>query len=239
MIILLKLIFAHLIGDFLLQPKSWVLAKENNKLKSFKFYLHALLHGILIVVVFWDITLWLLACIITALHALFDAIKLYFQNDKNKPIWFFIDQILHLASIVIIWYLWFKPDMAAFGIFLKPIFLLFTTAAFFLTKVCSIIIQKLLISWSADLPEEKNNSLLNAGKYIGALERIFVFVFVITGNWQATGFLIAAKSVFRFGDLKESKDRKLTEYILIGTLLSFGIAMLSAILFLKIKKYFL
>ncbi len=39
------------------------------------------------------------------------------------------------------------------------------------------------------------------------------------------GFLIAAKSIFRFGDLSKAKDRKLTEYILIGTLLSFGIAI--------------
>ncbi|MFV0501856.1 MAG: hypothetical protein ACK5MH_09735 [Bacteroidales bacterium] len=39
------------------------------------------------------------------------------------------------------------------------------------------------------------------------------------------GFLLAAKSIFRFGDLKDSKDRKLTEYILIGTLLSFAVAI--------------
>jgi len=37
---------------------------------------------------------------------------------------------------------------------------------------------------------------------------------------------LAAKSIFRFGDLKEAKDRKLTEYVLVGTLLSFGIALL-------------
>jgi len=37
--------------------------------------------------------------------------------------------------------------------------------------------------------------------------------------------LIAAKSVFRFGDLSRAKDRKLTEYILIGTFLSFGLAI--------------
>jgi hypothetical protein len=45
------------------------------------------------------------------------------------------------------------------------------------------------------------------------------------------GFLITAKSVFRFGNLKESKDRQLTEYILIGTLLSFGIAIITGIIY--------
>jgi hypothetical protein len=54
-------------------------------------------------------------------------------------------------------------------------------------------------------------------------------VFVITGKWEAIGFLLAAKSVFRFGDLRKSKDRKLTEYILIGTLISFGISILTGL----------
>ncbi len=70
------------------------------------------------------------------------------------------------------------------------------------------------------------DSLENAGKYIGILERLFVYLFIISNHWEAIGFLLAAKSVFRFGDIKESRQRKMTEYILIGTLLSFGLAIL-------------
>ncbi|MDX1471964.1 MAG: DUF3307 domain-containing protein, partial [Flavobacteriaceae bacterium] len=69
----------------------------------------------------------------------------------------------------------------------------------------------------------------DAGKYIGILERLFVFTFILLGHWEAVGFLLTAKSVFRFGDLKDSRHRKLTEYVLIGTLLSFGIATLTAL----------
>jgi len=53
---------------------------------------------------------------------------------------------------------------------------------------------------------------------------------VVSGHWEAIGFLVAAKSVFRFGDLKDSGNRKLTEYILIGTLLSFGIAIVTGMI---------
>ena len=60
---------------------------------------------------------------------------------------------------------------------------------------------------------------------IGILERLLVFLFILLDRWEAIGLLIAAKSVFRFNDLKESNNRKWTEYILIGTLLSFGMAM--------------
>jgi hypothetical protein len=43
---------------------------------------------------------------------------------------------------------------------------------------------------------------------------------------EGIGYLLAAKSIFRFGDLTNSKEKKLTEYILIGTFLSFAIAVL-------------
>jgi len=73
--------------------------------------------------------------------------------------------------------------------------------------------------------DKTEDSLKNAGQFIGILERLFVFAFILLNQWSAIGLLIAAKSVFRFGDLSRAKDRKLTEYILIGTLLSFGLAI--------------
>lgn len=47
MIIFIKLLLAHLLGDFLLQPTSWVIHKENNKLKSIYLYFHIAIHGFL------------------------------------------------------------------------------------------------------------------------------------------------------------------------------------------------
>jgi hypothetical protein len=112
-------------------------------------------------------------------------------------------------------------------------FLLLITAVYFLTQPGSAIIRAFISRWSPDSPDHSMLSLENAGKYIGILERLLVFLFVMIDHWEAIGFLLAAKSVFRFGDLRESKDRKLTEYVLIGTLLSFGIAMLTGIVYLK------
>ncbi len=77
--------------------------------------------------------------------------------------------------------------------------------------------------------DDDEKSLEHAGRYIGILERLFVFAFIVLNHWEAVGFLLAAKSVFRFGDLRDAHDIKLTEYILIGTLISFGIAILIAV----------
>jgi hypothetical protein len=38
----------------------------------------------------------------------------------------------------------------------------------------------------------------------------------------AVGFLITAKSIFRFGDIREHRQMMLAEYIIIGTLMSFA-----------------
>jgi hypothetical protein len=91
--------------------------------------------------------------------------------------------------------------------------------------------KTIFLKWNISELIKNNESLEDAGKYIGILERILVFIFIILNHWEAVGFLITAKSVFRFGDLKESKDRQLTEYILIGTLISFGIAIITGIIY--------
>ena len=107
---------------------------------------------------------------------------------------------------------------------------IFITGVVLLTKPTSIILKNIISIWTPENKNKEDNSLQNAGNYIGILERLFVFCFIITNHFEAIGFLLAAKSIFRFGDLKEAKDRKLTEYVLIGTLLSFGIAILVGLL---------
>ena len=100
MMILLKLFLAHIIGDFFLQPETWVKEKEKRKLKSPKLYIHIIIHVLLLFVLLWDISFWPLIVTIGILHFLIDSIKLLFQKKKTKRLWFFIDQILHIASII-------------------------------------------------------------------------------------------------------------------------------------------
>lgn len=230
MILLIKLILAHLIGDFILQPKKWVKDKEKKKLKSPKLYLHVAIHIVLLFLIVWDLTLWPLLVTIGILHLIIDAAKLIFQNKKTKRVWFFMDQLLHALSIVIVYYV-FTDSTFNTEYLLTENILLLVTCLLFLTRPVSIIMLTIFSKWNIEQLTKENESLKDAGKYIGILERLLVFIFIVTGHWEAVGFLITAKSVFRFGDLKESKHRKLTEYILIGTLISFGIAIVTGIIF--------
>lgn len=229
--IFIPLILAHLLGDFLLQPNSWVADKERKKLGSIYLYLHVLIHMVLVMIVLWDFNLWWIAAIIGVTHFIIDGMKLLFQTSKTKRTWFFADQLLHISVIVLVSVFYF-PYFRWDDIF-NPESLKLITAAVFLTVPSSIIIKTLISIWTpvtVDHSKLQTESLVNAGKYIGILERLLVFVFILVNHWEGVGFMIAAKSVFRFSDLAEAKQRKLTEYVLIGTLLSFGIAVLTGIL---------
>lgn len=220
--ILAKLLLAHIIGDFFLQPEKWVQDKERKTWKSPFLYLHVLVHFSLILILLWDVTLWKIALILAGSHLIIDLIKLIFQNKKTEALWFTADQIVHIVVIVYVWQLFWG------GIELLPVdeqFWIILTGLLFITYPASMLIQKLMSHWNDQIVTENSGSLTGAGQYIGILERLFTFAAVLTGYLQIIGFLLAAKSVFRFSDLTRSKDRKLTEYILVGTLLSFLIAI--------------
>ena len=228
MILLFQLFLAHLLGDFLLQPGAWVMAKENRKIGAWQLYIHVFIHGILILLLVGNLAFWPWALLLCGLHLLIDGLKVSFQKESRKRSLFFLDQLAHLFSIALIWACYENLNFSIFA-FHKEYLLLMATTVFLLTTPTSVCIKIFISKWTPKTESREDDSLQSAGKYIGYLERLLVFIFMMANHWEAVGFLLAAKSIFRFGDLKESKDRKLTEYVLIGTLLSFGTAIVVAI----------
>jgi len=221
-IALIKLLLAHVLGDFFLQPDKWVAEKESLQLKSNKLYWHVAIHVALVFVVFLSFDVWLQAIVIGISHYLIDACKLVFQKPKNKRLWFFVDQALHITVIVICWISMSETANINFGFLQQQQFWLYIFGALLLSSPTAVVIKVVIARF---IPSKSSISLQNAGKFIGILERLLIYVFVLTGHFEAVGFLLAAKSIFRFGDLKEANELKLTEYVLIGSLLSFGIAI--------------
>lgn len=70
----------------------------------------------------------------------------------------------------------------------------------------------------------------NRGRVIGLLERALLYGFILQGQYGAIGFILAAKAFTRF---KALDDRSFAEYVLIGTLLSGGLALLFGLLVAK------
>ena len=232
----LKLLLAHFLGDFVLQPKRWVEDKFEMGIRSKYLYVHGLVHGgLLLTFLQFDWQMFGVAVlIITLSHILIDGVKISLDKTGSNAWFFWPDQIAHLLVIAsVIYYL--VPFTISGDPIVNEQILIIALCLVLVTGVSSVILKMIMGRW--DLQRFSIGSLDNAGLYIGILERLFVFTFVIMDHWQAIGFLIAAKSAFRFGDLSKAKNKKMTEYVLIGTLISFGLAILVGLLYLRLTSF--
>jgi len=228
---LTKLILAHLLSDFLLQPYSWIESRNRKHFASPHLYLHvgvtAAIALLLIGYLYWKV---LLVILIT--HLLIDGWKSY-QPDKVK--YFLIDQVLHLVVIAACWYFTFlhpgdiRMVWTAFNTTNNWILL---TAFIFLTQPAGIIIGQLTKKWRNQLPDA--DSLGNAGKWIGIIERILILVFILNHQYASVGLMITAKSLLRFNEPNRQEVK--TEYLLIGTLISFSVAVVIGIMVLQMTR---
>jgi hypothetical protein len=226
MILLIQWIFVHLLVDFVLQTSSMVRHKKRLKARSWILYLHCLLHGGLVYLLTPNRDLWQIPLIITVTHFVIDLWKLH---QKDTLIYFLIDQVLHLVILFIVWNIFITPDgwlMTTWNEVRNNLNLwAVATGYLVVTFPLSLLMYYATQRWRRSVEEGdwgKSGSLSEAGKWIGIFERLLVYTFVISNHFEGIGFLIAAKSIIRFNDIKGSDARKEAEYVLIGTLMSFS-----------------
>lgn len=224
-----RLLLAHILGDFLLQPDSWVAHRRAHNFRSSRLYLHVLIQFILATAMAFQPKAWLIGIIIATGHLLFDGLKAMLKQDGIVA--FLIDQFLHLLVIAICCGIVAADGDTSFSlaaIMHKPRLWWLASGYALNCLLFPTLISLATAKWRLDIPENRE-LLYKAGRWIGIIERVLCFSFVLIGQWAAIGFLIAAKSVFRFGDLREGRDKGQTEYMLIGTLLSFGLAIMTGL----------
>lgn len=225
--LLLRILVAHFLADFIFQPTLWVEEKRKHGLKSRYFRLHIFIHFVTLFVLLWDLNLWQVVVWVTIGHLLLDVIK---NRISKSGVWIFLaDQLLHMLIIVIVWLI-YSRQFQLFGATISELvnsqkFWRFSLAFLLLTTPSSVFIGKVTKKWSHDLGSDGNSGLKDAGTWIGMMERLLIFTFITINVINAVGFLLAAKSIFRFGDLKDDINHKKTEYIIIGTFISFTIAI--------------
>lgn len=233
-LLLLKFLLAHFLGDFVFQTRKMVQHKTEPKY----FALHIAVHAVLLCLFLWNDAVWWAVLIVILSHTLIDIFKLKLTEKVNGLVLFLSDQLVHLSVIVLVLCA-FSDLKISLTFFSEPVFWLAVCAFVLVTQVTAVFIRIVLEPYqhqknseTVDSYKTKSNTIkFRAGKYIGVLERLFILGFVIGNFWEGIGFLLAAKSIFRFGDLNNAKERHLTEYVLIGTLLSFGAAILVGLLF--------
>jgi len=230
MVTLFQWIFAHLLGDFIFQTRAMVRHKQRLKARSWMLYLHCAIHGILVYlfVPSWD--QWIIPVLVMFIHYIIDLWKL---NQPEGMVYFVIDQFLHILTLFGLWCLFVAPAGWLPKNWLATMHNQKTWAIasgyLMVTFPLSLLLASATQRWrreAEDTGMRSSISLNEAGKWIGIFERILVFTFVISSHFEGIGFLIAAKSILRFNDIKGHEARKEAEYILIGTLMSFSFSIL-------------
>lgn len=245
----IALLFAHTLADFVFQ-NDWMVTHKRSPLV---LGLHGLIVGVTALVATGAPHLALVA--LALVHVGIDVGKLVlasvWKSGGFGP--FIIDQTLHLATLLALT-LWL-PDLWAQGIWgpgaivtgddggilgtgfwseeiavpvsQLPSVMVLLTGLILATRAGGFAVGLLMEPFAPHLGKgDASKSLPGAGRVIGYLERGLIFALVLFGQAQGVGLLIAAKSILRFGAVKD--DRRLSEYVIIGTLASFGWALIVA-----------
>ncbi|PKA84120.1 uncharacterized protein DUF3307 [Ulvibacter sp. MAR_2010_11] len=229
LVLALQLILAHVVTDFLLQSEKLIEQKRTKKARAPFLYFHAALAGLLTYLIVQDWSMWLIPVIISVTHFFIDLWKLHKNGNTLK--YFLLDQLFHILVLLGVW-LYLTDNFDAVIPFITD--LLSSKAALvigigYLVVIFPVgfIIGLATQRWQDEIAQEDElTSLKKAGRYIGIFERILVLTLILTNNFSAIGFLIAAKSILRFSDKGKSGGRKQTEYVLIGTLMSFALTII-------------
>lgn len=228
----LVLFAAHLLGDFVLQTRRLLEHKRNPLVLSLHVGVVTLASAVLLGG--WHAPI---LSIIFITHLMMDAVKVHLLPKTTAV--FMLDQAVHVLVIALLATIYttaFRDSAwpALLGdsqdLFLQLLAL--ASGLIASVQVGGILIDMVTRSLVAQLPDTPAlmEGLQNGGRYIGWLERALIMLLYLIGEPSGIGFLLTAKSILRFGEIRESSQRKAAEYIIIGTLMSFGWALLVAVL---------
>ena len=225
---LLPLLAAHVLADFVLQSDADVAAKHR---------FGVLLRHILVVTAVSYVLLgspgaWLQVLVVFISHLAIDHLKI--RSGRDDLAAFSLDQAAHIAVLAVLAVaapagadesLWIR----LFGIAYLDV-IVFITGTIAVVHVGAIVVGKavdpFLLQMRASRKEAEPESVprhgfQEGGRLIGQLERALILLFVLADQLSGVGFLIAAKSVLRIGEVRDRSHRMEAEYIIIGTLISF------------------
>lgn len=249
----IALVFAHVVADFLLQTRELVATKRAPRVFALHIAVVAIASALALGAA--SPGGWAAVALIALTHAAIDACKISPRLEARAARWpfgalrlFAADQAAHLVMIALAGALWSQAFAAGFwpalvgGAGAGGLLIGFALAGGFwmATRAGDLMLALLMRGFdarrgshadrapgqAAENPLPAGASLPGAGAWIGWLERTLVFLFVLLGQFNAIGFVIAAKSILRF---QYAREPGVSEIVIIGTLASFGWAIVVAL----------
>lgn len=224
----IPLLAAHVLSDFVLQSDADVAQKH----KSGVLFKHVLVVTAASYLLLGIVGAWLPALVVFASHLAIDYAKIRVGKDHLPA--FTLDQLAHLAVLAVLaatlrsepgdslWMRLFGEAYIDVLVVVVGIILVVSVGAIVVGKaVDPFLLQMRASSKESDERAIPRHGFEQGGRLIGQLERALILLFVLANQLSGVGFLIAAKSILRIGEVKDRSHRMEAEYIIIGTLISF------------------
>ena len=238
MAVLLRLVAAHFVGDFVLQSRRMATRKHAPRWLA----AHAATHGALYLAALMPRPVWELvtaALLLSGVHAAIDVLKV--RCFKDGAVVFCIGQATHLSSIVMLASLLPTAPLhgwqAATTLVASPLLYLYGGGYVAVVLGAGHLVQRIsghfLTRIDASVLAAKPG-LPEAGQYIWWLERFLIVTALLAGHGEVVGFIVGAKAIVRYPELKGDEKGHLADYFLIGTMTSVGLALAGGLLLLKI-----
>ena len=227
-LLLILLVAGHLLGDFAFQSERMAHGKGEGRYLVGHIGLILGAHLLLLApLLTWGLV-WVVVGV-AVVHGLIDLMKASGRSWTGLGA-FLIDQAAHLVTLLVAWAIvtygigipevrWSEPVLGSFvsGAMILGVFAFNTTGG-------AALVRGVLAMRESGL--EDDEGLAGSGRLIGILERTLSLILILVGQWAALAILIGAKSIARFDELK---DRRFSEYYLIGTLTSLLVAVLNGL----------
>lgn len=245
----LAIYLAHLLTDFVFQTHRLVEQKKRGQF--FAYFLHGLTHYLsaIILVSFFlagaglSLRTHVVILALALVHLFIDFAKIRLAQIRNDGALAYIaDQLLHFVSVAFAaWLLSPAMPFAEMALLLDRVRTLPSRLLFIPVIYVGVIFgggyliraltRPLAKSINLEQPEKGGEPMQNAGLYIGWLERFLLLTALMMQSPGTAGLILAAKAIARY---PEFKSEHFAEYFLIGTLLSFSIAVLGGVILARV-----
>lgn len=233
MLTFLKLIAAHFIGDFLLQPSTMATRKTSPKW----LWGHGAIHTALYLAALVPrpgVEALSLAFSVAVLHVLIDYVKA--RTRRDGPVALCVDQGTHLTVVAIAASVAPTDSLPVLyslrAVWMSPLLFFYVGGYVSIVIGAGHLVQRICTHFGATLDQEtlkRKPGLPAAGRYIGWLERFLIVTFLLAGHGEVIAVLVGAKALVRYPDFKEGEQSSFADYFLVGTMTSVGLGLVGGI----------
>jgi len=218
------LLIAHLLTDFVFQTGGIIENKVEYGWKSGMLLIHVFVAGLLAVLLSMKWEHGLAIFLITAgSHWIIDVIKLRYGAGSFSA--FVLDQLAHISVVIFLIFYLYPPllsnimsnnsALVRMVPYAVGLLLVFRPVSFLISQ---FVEQRMHDLWYSNEP------IMKSGPWVGYMERLLIFIFILLNQYVVIGLLITSKFIIRYNNIKSRQI--VAEYVLLGTLMSFTSAVL-------------